>query len=59
VRELIDQSPELDRQLGEATDPEVTKALIARRRMIRAEMSFEQAIADHERPALLSSTLSV
>jgi hypothetical protein len=49
MRETIDQAREVDRQLDAATDPAEMKALIARRRMIRARMSLEFAVMEHER----------
>jgi hypothetical protein len=39
----------IDRALNAARDPEAMKALISRRRLIRAGMTFEQSLEQYER----------
>jgi hypothetical protein len=48
MSELRDESRALDRRLNAATDPAEMRALITRRRLVRAGLAFEQAMQHHE-----------
>lgn len=44
-----DESRDLDRRLNAATDPAEMRALITRRKLVRAGLEFEQAMRRYER----------
>ena len=48
---------ELDRRLNEARDPAEMRALITRRKLVRAGMEFEAALAAYERANPVPATL--
>ncbi len=43
------EARDVDRRLNAATDPAEMRALIARRRLVRAGMTFEHAMEQYER----------
>jgi hypothetical protein len=49
MTELYAESRDLDRRLNAATDPAEMRALITRRKLVRAGLSFERAIRQYER----------
>lgn len=52
MSEAYETSRGLDREINAARTPEEMRRLIARRRLVRAELDFEQVIRQHEGPAL-------